>query len=80
MWKEKMAAFVPNFRGNTQGNLKAAIHSTDYNTPAEECGIFQLFGSVITNVAKCAREIRSTIVVAKAAFKMMKALLTSKLD
>jgi len=41
--------------------------------------LFELFGSVITNDARCTREIESRTVMAKAAFKK-KILFTNKLE
>jgi hypothetical protein len=56
----------------------ATIPNTDYhgsNTTAK-CGIFKF---VISN-ARCTREIKSTIVMAKSAFNKKKNLFTNKLD
>jgi hypothetical protein len=41
---------------------------------------FNYLGSLITNDARCTREIKSTIAVAEAAFNNKKTLFTSKLD
>jgi hypothetical protein len=41
---------------------------------------FTYLGSIITNDARCTREIKSIIVMAKAAFNKKKNLFTSKLD
>jgi hypothetical protein len=41
---------------------------------------FSYFGSMITNDARCTREIKSRIVTVKAAFNKEKNLFTSKLD
>jgi hypothetical protein len=41
---------------------------------------FNYLGSIITNDARCAREIKSRIAMAKAAFNKKKTLFTSKLD
>jgi hypothetical protein len=43
-----------------------------------EC--FKYFGSVITNDARCTREIKSRIAMVKAAFNEKKTLFSSKLD
>jgi hypothetical protein len=45
----------------------------------ENVGYFNYLGSIITNNARCTREIKSTIVIAKAEFNK-KTLFTSKLD
>jgi hypothetical protein len=45
----------------------------------ENVEYFNYFGSVITNDARCAREIKSMIVMEKAAFNKKKILFTSKL-
>jgi hypothetical protein len=45
----------------------------------EKWNIFNCFGSLITNYARCTLEIKSRIAVAKAAFSK-KNLFTSKLD
>jgi hypothetical protein len=41
---------------------------------------FNYLGSVITSDARCTREIKSRIVMAKAAFDKKKNIFTSKLD
>jgi hypothetical protein len=41
---------------------------------------FSYLGSTIKNTARCTREIKSGIVMAKAAFNKKKTLFTSKLD
>jgi hypothetical protein len=41
---------------------------------------FNYLGSMITNDAKCTREIKARIAMAKAAFNRKKTLFTSKLD
>jgi hypothetical protein len=41
---------------------------------------FNCFGGMITNDARCTREIKSRIAMAKAAFNKKKTLFTSKLD
>jgi hypothetical protein len=41
---------------------------------------FNYSGSMITNDARCTREIKARIVMAKAAFNKKKTLFTSKLD
>jgi len=46
----------------------------------ENVEYFNYFGSVITNDARCAREIKSMIVMEKAAFNKKKILFTSKFD
>jgi hypothetical protein len=42
--------------------------------PLLPCGIFNYLGSMITNDARCTREIKSRIAMAKAAFKKKKNL------
>jgi len=61
--------------------LKATIPSADNErfTTAGECETLQLFGWHNNNGARCSREIKSRIVMSKAAFKKKK-LFTSKLD
>jgi hypothetical protein len=51
----------------------------DQNQP-ENMEYFKCLVSMITNDARCTREIKSRIAMAKAAFKKKKALFTSKLD
>jgi hypothetical protein len=46
----------------------------------ENVEYFNYLGSVITNDARCTREIKSRIAMAKAAFNKKKNLFTSKLD
>jgi hypothetical protein len=46
----------------------------------ENLEYFNYLGSMITNDARCTREITSRIAMAKAAFNKMKNLVTSKLD
>jgi hypothetical protein len=46
----------------------------------ENVEYFNYFGSMITNDARCTREIKSRIAMAKAAFNKKKTLFTSKLD
>jgi hypothetical protein len=46
----------------------------------ENVEYFNYLGSMITNDARCTREIKSTIAMAKAAFNKKKTLFTSKLD
>jgi hypothetical protein len=46
----------------------------------ENLEYFNYLGSMITNDARCRREIKSRIVMAKAAFNKKKTLFTSKLD
>jgi hypothetical protein len=41
---------------------------------------FNYLGSMITNDAKCTREIKARIAISKAAFNRKKILVTSKLD
>jgi len=43
-----------------------------------EC--FKYLGSILTNDGRCTREIKSWIVMVKAAFNKKKTLFTSKLD
>ena len=42
--------------------------------------IFQLFGSMIRNGARCTREVKSTIAMAKGALNREKTLFTRKMD
>jgi hypothetical protein len=46
----------------------------------EDVGYLSYLGSMITNDVRCTREIKSSIVMAKAAFNKKKNLFTSKLD
>jgi hypothetical protein len=46
----------------------------------ENVEYFNYLGSMITNDARCTREIKSRIALAKAAFNEKKTLVTSKLD
>jgi hypothetical protein len=46
----------------------------------ENVEYFSYLGSMITNDARCTREIKSRIAIAKAAFNKKKKLFTSKLD
>jgi replicative superfamily II helicase len=46
----------------------------------ENVDYFNYLGSMITNYARCTREIKSRLAMAKAAFNKMKTLFTSKLD
>ena len=46
----------------------------------ENFDYFKYVGKVITNKARCTREIKSSIAMAKAAFNETKILFTSKLD
>jgi Tfp pilus assembly major pilin PilA len=46
----------------------------------ENVEYFNYLGSMITNDARCTREIKSRIAIAKAAFNKKKNLFTSKLD
>jgi hypothetical protein len=46
----------------------------------ENVEYFKCFGSVITNDARCAREIKSMVVMEKATFNKKKNIFTSKLD
>jgi hypothetical protein len=46
----------------------------------EDVEYLNYFGSVITNNARCTREIKSRIAMAKAAFNKKKNLFTSKLE
>jgi hypothetical protein len=48
--------------------------------PVDNVEEFTYFGSMITNDARCTREIKTRIVMAKSAFKKKKTLLTSKLN
>jgi hypothetical protein len=48
--------------------------------PLENVVEFNYLGSMITNDARCTREIKSRISMAKAAFNKKKPLFTSKLD
>jgi hypothetical protein len=46
----------------------------------ENVEYFSYLGSMITNYARCTREIKSRLAMAKAAFNKRKTLFTSKLD
>jgi hypothetical protein len=46
----------------------------------ENVEYFNYLGSIITNGERCTREIKSRIVMAKAAFNKKKTFFTSKLD
>jgi hypothetical protein len=48
--------------------------------PQENVEYLSYFGNMITNDVTCRQEIKSRIVMAKAAFNKKKALFTSKLD
>jgi hypothetical protein len=48
--------------------------------PVENVEEFNYLGSMITNDARCTREIKVRIAMAKAAFNKKKTLFTSKLD
>jgi hypothetical protein len=63
-------------------NINSSCYRTGYDTSKTngECEIFQIVGSMITNDALCAREIKSWFTVAKAAFNKKNTLFTSKLD
>jgi hypothetical protein len=50
------------------------------NKPVENVEEFSYLGSMITNDARCTREIKARIDMAKAAFNRKKTLFTSKLD
>jgi hypothetical protein len=73
-----------NGHGKKSGkeNIKAKILSADCDTSkvAAECGIFQLFGRMITNDARCTHEMKPRILIPRAAFNKKKNLFTSKLD
>jgi hypothetical protein len=62
-------------------NLKATILITEYDGTRTngKCEMLQLLDSMITNDARCTREIKYRTVKAKAAFNK-KTLFTSKLD
>jgi hypothetical protein len=51
-----------------------------YKKPVENVEEFNYLGSMITNAAKCTREIKARIAMAKAAFNRKKTLFTSKSD
>jgi hypothetical protein len=51
-----------------------------YQKQLENVEYFNYFGSMITNNARCTREIKSRIAMTKAAFNNKKILFTSKLD
>ena len=51
-----------------------------YKKELENVEYFSYLGSTITNDARCTREIKSRIAMAKAAVNKMRALFTSKLD
>jgi len=46
----------------------------------ENMEYFKYLSSIITNCAKCTREIKSSIAMSKAAFNKKKAVCTSKLE
>jgi hypothetical protein len=46
----------------------------------ENVEYFNYLGGMITNDARCTREIKSRIIMAKATFKKKRTLFTSKLD
>jgi hypothetical protein len=48
--------------------------------PVENVEEFSYLGGMITNDARCARDIKARIALAKAAFNRKKTLFTSKLD
>jgi hypothetical protein len=48
--------------------------------PVENVEVFNNLGSMITNDARCTREIKARIAMAKAAFNRKKTLFASKLD
>jgi hypothetical protein len=62
-------------------NLKAAILSQDYDISktCAELEYLSYLGSLVTDDARCTREIKYRIITAKAAFKK-KTLFTSKMD
>jgi hypothetical protein len=63
------------------GIFKAIISNSNFDTPktAGNVEYFNCLGSMITNYARCACEIKSRIAMAKIAFNNM-TLFTSKLD
>jgi cobyric acid synthase len=56
------------------------VQDYDRSKTIGKCGIFQLFGSMITDNARCTCEIKSRIAMAKPAFNKKKALFTSKVE
>jgi len=56
------------------------IQITTNQTQLQNVEYFSCLGSMITNYAKCTREIESTIAMAKASFNKKKTLFTSKRD
>jgi hypothetical protein len=50
------------------------------NKPMENVEEFNYLGSMITNDARCTREIKARIDIARAAFNKKKTLFASKLD
>ncbi|GFG40896.1 hypothetical protein Cfor_01459 [Coptotermes formosanus] len=63
-------------------NLKAKIPNIFYDRSKAigKYGIFQIFGSTITNDASFTREIKDRITMAKTAFSKKKATFTSQMD
>ena len=56
------------------------VQVRDHQKQLENVEYFKYLYSVITNHARCTREIRSSIAISKAAFNKKKTLFTSKLD
>jgi hypothetical protein len=74
-----------NAGGKNHGNdnRKTIVPNTDYDRSKAngESGIFQHpVGSMITNNARCIREIKSKIAMEKTAFSKKKTVFTNKLD
>jgi len=63
-------------------NLKAKILSADCDRSKTtgKCGVFQLFGSMITNDARYTHAMKSRIKIPRAAFNKKTTPFTSKLD
>jgi hypothetical protein len=51
-----------------------------YQKEVENVEHFNYLDNIITNAARCTREIKSRLALAKAAFNKKKTLFTSKLD
>jgi hypothetical protein len=71
------------WKNQVNENLKATIHTVQIMTDQkqlENVEYFSYLGSTITNDARCTREIRSRIAMAKAVFNKKKTLSTSKLE
>jgi hypothetical protein len=71
------------------GKKTEVIRNSNHRTPIqtmtdrkqpENVKYWKYFGSIITNEARCTREINSRIAIEKAAFNKMKTVFTSKLN